>query len=1163
MAEGKFGGGNGNWSNPFIIEDVADLSAIRSNPSACYKLKNRLDLKDVDFEPIKDFSGQFDGNCQSIYNLSIDKTNEDNIGLFANVKSNNVNNNDYKVHIYNVSLINCTIKGHDNVGCLVGNISSDNIDIHGIYVGGSSTTVTGHNEVGGIIGMSGSRNKITIEDLISDCSINGNFDVGGIIGQLSSYGEDTTKYSSFNRGFFLNTIKSVDELSANPTVGKADEKVVYTDLYYEKSKVPSQYEDEKATGVDKEFFYTIENFPNFQKVGVSDPYYPHDKLLYVFSQNNYPVFCFNNHRYYLFKIANEYYKFDNTTNDFVKLDTPAKLTYTFFVENGIKDTSKIPSSTLRKVLSKQQNLTVLVLREHNNNNNNNTLQVVKDTTLSGNIKLELTTHKQKATVEDDYNPLSVDMVTYNLQQKEASKIPLIINGEYNEKVKDNDILQQLYINYNTQKDNNKDFSLLAQYNDTKETDAKVKNSGLKDTRDIRIESSKHADVKGLQQVTKSEYSKPNNYTNGNVNTKVTYDYKKLHNSIKTNVTYTLYNTIVNEKRGVHVEAHGENKSRYLISINNGKDWLNYNSKNNSWEKVSALQDIYNRGVTMKDLASRTVMNALPTDYKSKIKIASAISVESFNNSHTIKGLNIEFEPNSGPDVQNFLSNKKNDNVVITGKFFDNENDDVFYQLYTKSQIETDYRQLLPTNKGGWLQSKNEKDFEFKIPLYEFKNGSNMIKIVTKDTRGEISEKTINMTLIEGAPAIKINSNNQFYANITLSHSMNKRVHFKIFINGKQKAPATEGKWSEWHDTTTPFTFDYTWDTEDVLNGLPNEIQVVVQDEMQTETFATFNVLGEYKALLFKDENNFYYSTDTGEVLQQLDFGTVIGGINTDDYTVTLENKTGLSMNDIIIFPDSDTQEDKAKIKLSHTGTDSKEGFVSSSDKFVVHNYNTSGAEIGNGTTYENAIKVPYVLDNNDTYKFHVRIESTQDVPSYRHKIFRVLATGNPIDTSMVTANLPQGEYATKYNNEHTLQEMYLKEGEGLFQIKVKNTDKDALGLNEKSIFVAGNDVYIWKDGDIIEEAFMKCPISDTELQSSISTYQQNTRNYSIFAVTWLDTLFKQYYGDTLMNLVNKGDISFTRRYRTNEYYDGHVAWLKDKATNKDINFTLNYHFVEK
>ena len=92
---------------------------------------------------------------------------------------------------------------------------------------------------------------------------------------------------------------------------------------------------------------------------------------------------------------------------------------------------------------------------------------------------------------------------------------------------------------------------------------------------------------------------------------------------------------------------------------------------------------------------------------------------------------------------------------------------------------------------------------------------------------------------------------------------------------------------------------------------------------------------------------------------------------------------------------------------------------------------------------------------------------------------------------------------------------------------------------------------------------MKCPISDTELQSSISTYQQNTRNYSIFAVTWLDTLFKQYYGDTLMNLVNKGDISFTRRYRTNEYYDGHVAWLKDKATNKDINFTLNYHFVEK
>ena len=70
-------------------------------------------------------------------------------------------------------------------------------------------------------------------------------------------------------------------------------------------------------------------------------------------------------------------------------------------------------------------------------------------------------------------------------------------------------------------------------------------------------------------------------------------------------------------------------------------------------------------------------------------------------------------------------------------------------------------------------------------------------------------------------------------------------------------------------------------------------------------------------------------------------------------------------------------------------------------------------------------------------------------------------------------------------------------------------------------------------------------------------------NYSIFSVSWLDTLFTQYYGDTLSNLVNKGNVSYTRRLRENEYYDGHIAWLKDNANNPNITFTLNRKILQK
>jgi len=42
-ANGTFGGGNGTAETPYIIEDAADLDAVRSNLSAHYKLGNDVD----------------------------------------------------------------------------------------------------------------------------------------------------------------------------------------------------------------------------------------------------------------------------------------------------------------------------------------------------------------------------------------------------------------------------------------------------------------------------------------------------------------------------------------------------------------------------------------------------------------------------------------------------------------------------------------------------------------------------------------------------------------------------------------------------------------------------------------------------------------------------------------------------------------------------------------------------------------------------------------------------------------------------------------------------------------------------------------------------------------------------------------------------------------
>ena len=43
MANGKFGGGDGSVAKPFLVEDAADLDAIRTKPTFQFKMtKNML-----------------------------------------------------------------------------------------------------------------------------------------------------------------------------------------------------------------------------------------------------------------------------------------------------------------------------------------------------------------------------------------------------------------------------------------------------------------------------------------------------------------------------------------------------------------------------------------------------------------------------------------------------------------------------------------------------------------------------------------------------------------------------------------------------------------------------------------------------------------------------------------------------------------------------------------------------------------------------------------------------------------------------------------------------------------------------------------------------------------------------------------------------------------
>jgi hypothetical protein len=154
---GTFGGGTGTPADPYMIEDVDDLQAMKNNLTAYYALSNDVDASATSgwnsgrgFEPIGDdgnrFSGGFDGKGYTITSLYIDHPNTDNVGLFGHV-----GHDTEATGIMNVRLVNAMVIGARGTGSLIGKVTgnANTLIEQCSAIGGS---VIGNGATGGLIG---------------------------------------------------------------------------------------------------------------------------------------------------------------------------------------------------------------------------------------------------------------------------------------------------------------------------------------------------------------------------------------------------------------------------------------------------------------------------------------------------------------------------------------------------------------------------------------------------------------------------------------------------------------------------------------------------------------------------------------------------------------------------------------------------------------------------------------------------------------------------------------------------------------------------------------------------------------------------------------------------------------------------------------------------
>ncbi|PYG02695.1 filamentous hemagglutinin family protein, partial [Thioalkalivibrio sp. ALE21] len=135
-----------------VITDASELDAVRDELDADHVLGGDVDLdgfsENAGWEPVGDddspFTGGFDGLGNSIGNLTIDRPDEDEVGLFGHAEN---------ASFRHVNLEGVDLTGADYVGALVGLWrNTGDVDLEGIRVTGNITSSDQGSYVGAVFG---------------------------------------------------------------------------------------------------------------------------------------------------------------------------------------------------------------------------------------------------------------------------------------------------------------------------------------------------------------------------------------------------------------------------------------------------------------------------------------------------------------------------------------------------------------------------------------------------------------------------------------------------------------------------------------------------------------------------------------------------------------------------------------------------------------------------------------------------------------------------------------------------------------------------------------------------------------------------------------------------------------------------------------------------
>ncbi|MBU5483457.1 hypothetical protein KQI86_03890 [Clostridium sp. MSJ-11] len=183
-----------------------------------------------------------------------------------------------------------------------------------------------------------------------------------------------------------------------------------------------------------------------------------------------------------------------------------------------------------------------------------------------------------------------------------------------------------------------------------------------------------------------------------------------------------------------------------------------------------------------------------------------------------------------------------------------------------------------------------------------------VRVVALFENGNTSSASREVVLYNEAPTIVGTvEKNVLYLNI--GDTDNDLVRFNVYLNNRKVYPVD----SDYTGFEPPGSHVVKFESVDVIINDVNTIVINAQDNYGTRNKFEYPFLGEYSGILFSDENGEYYSTDLGDILKRLKFGTVMAGSMSDIAKVIITNNMGFDVKNLEVIITPEKKPDKLDV----------------------------------------------------------------------------------------------------------------------------------------------------------------------------------------------------------------------------------------------------------